>query len=284
MGEIYTIKPSAKEKKYGCIHQKSVKETAPLHNHEAFYEMFIVTQGRALHLVNGTIQHLKRGSLVFVRPSDLHKYDYDKNYDFEFINFSFPEEAVKEMQEFLDDSKKFQEMLDARYSPLVNISLKDSKILETELIKFKSNFLNSNKEVSNNSFKIYLLKLINDYFLEDYHSNIDKNMPSWLMYTLTEMQSVENFSVGLTRMIELANCTQEHLTRVCKQYVGDTPTNIINNNRLDYSGYLLKTTNLDIIEIQNIVGFNNLSHFYHLFKKKFECSPRQFRIGDNLIN
>ncbi len=282
MENLYTVRLEDNKKKYGFLHQKSVKETFALHNHDGFYEMFIVTEGRALHLVNGTIQHLKRGSFVFVRPQDTHRYDYDKNFDFEFINFSFPEDTVNEMLEFLDDNSKFKEMIKDRYSPLVNVSLKDAKILESELMKFKEYILDTKREFSDNSFKIYLLRLINEYFLEDYHSNIDGNMPDWLMYTLTEMQSVENFSIGLSRMIQLANCSQEHLTRICKQYVGDTPTNIINNNRIDYSAYLLRTTNLDIIEIQNVVGFNNLSHFYHVFKKKYECTPRQFRLGKEI--
>ncbi len=98
------------------------------------------------------------------------------------------------------------------------------------------------------------------------------------MNTLTQMHSIANFSLGLPRMIEIAQCSQEHLTRECKRHIGDTPTNIINNYRIDYAAYLLKTTNIDIIEIHNTVGFNNLSHFYHLFKKKLECSPRQFRL------
>ncbi len=172
MDIFYTEKTESSKTRYRFLHQKSVKETAPLHNHEHFYEMFIVTRGRALHLVNETTQYLKRGSLVFVRPSDIHKYDYYKDFDFEFINFSFTQDTVHDILTFLDDNIKFQKMLDNKYPPLINLSLKDTKILENEIMKFKEYIIENKNEVSNNSYKIYLIKLINTYFLEDYYSSI----------------------------------------------------------------------------------------------------------------
>ena len=56
------------------IRQDSVRETYQLHCHD-FYEFFLVTKGRALHIVNDTVQTVSRGSLVFVRPDDAHCYD-----------------------------------------------------------------------------------------------------------------------------------------------------------------------------------------------------------------
>ena len=102
-------------------------------------------------------------------------------------------------------------------------------------------------------------------------------MPDWLIDLLQDIMHFDNFSIGLKRMIELSNCSQEHLTRECKKYLKLTPTQIINENRLNYAAYLLKTTNLDAINICQDSGFNNLSHFYHLFKKSFNCSPNEFR-------
>ena len=59
------------------IRQDSVRETYQLHCHD-FYEFFLVTKGRALHIVNDTVQTVSRGSLVFVRLDDAHCYDYYK--------------------------------------------------------------------------------------------------------------------------------------------------------------------------------------------------------------
>jgi AraC-like DNA-binding protein len=40
---------------------------------------------------------------------------------------------------------------------------------------------------------------------------------------------------------------------------------------------LLDTTELPIMDIAMDVGFNNLSHFYHQFKKVYGYSPNKFR-------
>ena len=71
------------------IRQDSVGETYQLHCHD-FYEFFLVTIGRALHVVNDTYQIVSRGSLVFVRPDDTHCYDYYKSQDFSFYNSGIP--------------------------------------------------------------------------------------------------------------------------------------------------------------------------------------------------
>ena len=48
-----------------------IHQTAKLHTH-TFYEMFVVAEGTALHMVNHAIQTLHRGDLVFIRPRDVH--------------------------------------------------------------------------------------------------------------------------------------------------------------------------------------------------------------------
>lgn len=296
MENFYTELVTEKSSKYIFLHQKSVAETAPLHNH-TYYEMFLVTKGKALHLVNGSIQQLKKGSLVFIRSHDIHKYDYYQEHDFEFINFTFWDSVVSDILNFLDDKDKFQEMLDSKYPPIINLSLSDTAELEKSVLDFRHQMNtgennsesnsknNSESNLSNNlnnNYKIYLLQLINNYFLGSYYSNIDNhtNVPPWLAKTILEMQEVENFSVGLDKMISISGYSQHHLNRQCRKYIGETPTNIINNNRIDYAAYLLKTSKLEILTIQQTVGFDSLSHFYHLFKKKFGVSPRQFRLNN----
>ena len=53
------------------------------HDHD-YYEIFLTISGTIKHYVNGQIQNLDPGCLVFIRPQDKHLYVYqnEKNYEF----------------------------------------------------------------------------------------------------------------------------------------------------------------------------------------------------------
>ncbi|SHH72406.1 helix-turn-helix domain-containing protein, partial [Clostridium grantii] len=48
-----------------------------------------------------------------------------------------------------------------------------------------------------------------------------------------------------------------------------------------YAKNLLTNTNMSILDISMESGFENLSHFYHLFKKNFQVTPAKFRKINN---
>ena len=51
----------------------------------------------------------------------------------------------------------------------------------------------------------------------------------------------------------------------------------INKKRIYTSLKLLKNTDLSIEEIGDLIGLNNTSYFYTLFKKEIGTSPKQYR-------
>ncbi len=78
-------------------------------------------------------------------------------------------------------------------------------------------------------------------------------------------------------MVDISGKTKEHLSREFKKYFGITPTKFINNLKLNYSANLLTSMDESIPFISFESGFENLSHFYHLFKLKYDISPNRFR-------
>ena len=66
--------------------------------------------------------------------------------------------------------------------------------------------------------------------------------------------------------------------RFFKKYIGMSCIQYINNLRLDNASKLLTTTNKTIMEISLDVGFDNLSYFNKLFKRKYNMTPKAFRL------
>lgn len=118
-----------------------------------------------------------------------------------------------------------------------------------------------------------------DYFFSHEYCQEINPLPVWLKLLLSEMQKVENFRVGYSKMCDLANCTHNHLNRIMKKYTNKTPMEYINEQKLNYLLYLLSQTSMSILEVAETCGFSNLSHFYHLFRKLFGQTPFQIRKG-----
>ncbi len=110
----------------------------------------------------------------------------------------------------------------------------------------------------------------------DMQSSIVHLAPKWLFETMYAMSRPENFIQGLPRLLEITHCSQEHIIRTFKKYLGKTPTEYINDLRLTYAADLILQKNYDITDACFSSGFNNISHFYHKFKEKYNCSPGEY--------
>jgi transcriptional regulator GlxA family with amidase domain len=75
----------------------------------------------------------------------------------------------------------------------------------------------------------------------------------------------------------LADMTPVSFSRFFKLRTGKTVTDYIIDIRLGHATRLLFDTTHSISEICYACGFNNLSNFNRIFKKKKDCSPKEFR-------
>lgn len=83
--------------------------------------------------------------------------------------------------------------------------------------------------------------------------------------------------VKLTEVARLANMTEVSFSRFFKSRTGITFIDSLLELRLGHASRLLIDTNQSISEIAYSCGFNNLSNFNRIFKKKKGCTPQEFR-------
>lgn len=274
---VKVLTQNKKDRNIMVLKQESVQETYPLHTHD-FYEFFLVTKGRATHVVNKSVQIVERGSLVFVRPSDEHCYDFYKSQYFEFYNVGISVDMFKSLNGLF--SGHAVELDRSKLPRHVKLNDNEIYILEgflKELRKTKTDYEYDICFSKTACFVIYKM-LTKPEFSEN------KIIPEWILNAIDEMSKKENFTVGLSRLVEICNYSQEHINREFKKYMKVTPTQYINKLRLRYSYELLKTTDLEIIDVSQSSGFNNLSHFYSEFKKTYGCSPNAIRKQINMNN
>lgn len=259
---------------FRCRFITSDTEREVLHAHE-FYEIFLTLTDNVKHTINGTTEMLKKGSLVFVRPDDIHYYSHDLE-PYNFINLAFSTEIADALFSFLGDDFPFRQFIIAELSPTVLLSANECRSLKELLQKIIS--LTWNNSAKKSLFcKMILTTIFTEYFIH-YKPCTGSEIPAWLSETCRLMHNKENFLGGIPTMVRLSGKTYEHLSRTLKQYYDKTVTKYINDIRLNYAANLITYTNLSITEIYLECGYNNPGWFFTCFKKKFGISPNQFRL------
>ena len=83
--------------------------------------------------------------------------------------------------------------------------------------------------------------------------------------------------ITLTEVAKLANMTDVSFSRFFRSRTGITFMDSLLEMRLGHASRLLIDTTESVAEIAYNCGFNNISNFNRLFKKKKGCTPREFR-------
>lgn len=83
--------------------------------------------------------------------------------------------------------------------------------------------------------------------------------------------------IALTEVAAAVHLSPSRLSHLFTQKTGRPLTGYLHDVRLFWARYFLANTSLRIIEIAAKVGFDNVSHFNHIFRKKEGQSPRQYR-------
>ena len=65
--------------------------------------------------------------------------------------------------------------------------------------------------------------------------------------------------------------------RFFKEHLHTSFTKYLNDYRLIQAKKLLSESDLSILEVAGRCGFNNISYFNRLFKKKYSLTPRELR-------
>jgi AraC-like DNA-binding protein len=91
------------------------------------------------------------------------------------------------------------------------------------------------------------------------------------------MKANYNKNISLEEIAKIVSMTEVGFSRFIKKRTGKTFIDSLNDIRLGHASRLLIDTTLTIAEVSYKCGFNNLSYFNRIFKKRYHCTPKEFR-------
>ncbi|OGV56096.1 MAG: hypothetical protein A2017_16035 [Lentisphaerae bacterium GWF2_44_16] len=247
-----------------------------VHSHD-FAEIFLVLSGKIGHMVNGELCELGTGSLVFIRPSDTHCFEHIENESCELVNFSFQLELLLEFSEYLGNASFLKRFTAPVLSPTFRVSISEAERIAFALLQINTGQSGISPEIAGIKVKAILAELFIKFFLEPESAVSNPNIPEWLDKLCNEMKRPENLLKGLKALQTMAPCTPEHLCKTFRKHLNRTPTEFINELRVNHAAKLLADSDEKIYSIALDLGFQSLSRFYNIFRKYYRISPAKYR-------
>lgn len=246
-----------------------------LHSHD-FSEILLVTGGGLTHRVNGEKQHLAAGSICFLRPDDLHGFGPDgKSEQCEIVMLDFGLELFLSLSIYVENDAFLQQLTASVLPPCFKIESGSCSALYSRLLKLNSP--STLPVLRKAELKILIGELFVRFFIDQSNLLGESQVPDWLAQLCLVMRREENLTEGLERMQKLAYRTPGHLCKSFRKYLGKTPTDFINELRINQAAKMLADSQEDILNIADSLNFQSLSRFYHLFGKQYGISPGAYR-------
>ncbi len=238
------------------------------HTHDGFVECLLMVSGKMRHLINGKEQLLRAGQFVMIREADQHDFRPIHDEPFAFRNIAFRTETLEYIQ------KRYAPTQDSFWGGndvLPNVWTLDGTAFERMELRIARLTASLRKRIYIEQF---LLDVLTDSLQRPRHMKI---MPDWLECACEAMRDSAQFTEGTPALFRLASRSPEHVSRELKRCTGETPTELINRLRLEHAARRLLLSGEDITTIAYNSGFETLSYFSSLFKKRFGLTPRDYR-------
>jgi len=254
--------------------------TYPLHKHEEMELNFVENCDGARRIVGDSIEVLGKYDLVLVGSGLEHTWDqYDcTSHSIHEITIQFPPDLLGE--QFLQ--KNQLSSLRALFE-----NAKRGIAFELPAIMELYGKITSITAAQPGFYRMLsLLEILYELSLQDnYHllasksfANV-KNQPESRRVRAVEEYIDQNFKkeIRLKTLADIAGMTPAAFSRFFRTRTGKTVSDYIIDTRLGYAARLLVDSHTNVAEICYTCGFNNISNFNRIFKKKKGCSPTAFR-------
>jgi AraC-like DNA-binding protein len=253
--------------------------TYPIHNHEVYELNFVERAPGVRRIVGDSNEVIGEYDLVLITSPDL-EHVWEQNtctsedirevtvhFDIDFESSIFARNPFNSMKKMMLEAQKGlafpMEAIIRVYQMLDTLSsIKDGyyafiqfMTILYELSKYEGRPLASSSyakvEISSDSRRVQKVR-----------SFIDQNYRD---------------EIRLPQVAEIAGMSPSAFSRFFKLHTGRNLSDYVIDLRLGYASRLLVDSSRSVAEIGYTCGFNNLSNFNRIFKKRKGCSPTEFR-------
>jgi AraC-like DNA-binding protein len=267
-GDCFTIFSRVKE-----------KFDFPLHYHDEYELNLIINAKGAKRVVGGHIEAIDDLELVLVGPNVYHAW-----FTHQCQSKSITEVTIQFHKDLFDDKFLRRNQL-SFVKNMIERSQRGILFSPETIAALKDRIYSLNKKSGFDSV-LELLSILHDLSIsrnmktlsdssfsnEQFHYN-SRRIEKVFEY----MNSHYNMQITLAEVAKIANMPEASFSRFIKKRTGKTFIDSLNEIRLGHASRMLIDTTNTVAEIAYKCGFNNISNFNRIFKRKKFCIPKDFR-------
>ena len=268
-------------------------EKTILHRHSS-YELMYVLEGEVYQNIENERHYYSEGSGCLMNLNTRHMEEYSGCYKIIFLQLSpeyieklrnatyLFEEKNPFLNNFFDDHRHenniTKEYID--FIPTQNLSW-----LKSNMNKFFDKLFNEfvNPSISATyMINAYLCNIFYNLFSKEYYIDtpirIGSEPERLLFEQITAFMIASHSKVTRKMLTDKFSYSGDYLYKIISKYTGMSIYNYSVELCMREAERLLRTTDLNINEIAESVGFHNYTQFYKQFQKRFNLTPRKYRL------
>ena len=255
-----------------------------LHRHD-YYELVYIYQGGNVNLFQNSRIEMKQRDILLLNPNTLHC-PYILNKQDCMFNIKIPISIIENsMLSLLSDNHLFSNFIidymyqvnkasDYLYFPYDPES-KIAIIMETIIMEYINKNVCFQKVIE--SMLIYLFAELTRMYYKNNANIINGEQKNRTVADIIAYMNQNSSTVTLDSIAEKFGYSPSYISRIIKKHTNKNYVDIIKEFKLNKAKQYLESSDLPITEIISLVGFNDASYFYKLFKSKFLLSPAEYR-------
>ncbi len=251
----------------------------PAHWHNDM-EIIYIKKGQGRITVDLVPIVVNSGDIIVVPPGQLHSIEQFEDQSMEYENIIFQLNMLMAVQGDTCTEKFFQPLLQRQ------ISIWNHYTPDSSVYPVLSNCLDTMDNICKTFAPGYELAIKGQLFTLFYSliSFIKDPLPSHQNKSLDRLKDIlkyveTNYSdkISIADAADICGFSQSHFMKFFKQNMAVSFTDYLNDYRLTMATRLLVSSSDSIVNIAAETGFDNLSYFNRLFKRKYGCTPTAFR-------
>jgi len=246
-----------------------------LYHSHTFFEIAYIVSGNADHLINGHIEQISAGDVLFLRPGDMHMYICNENNpEFLHRDILLGVPLWNRVLDFLDN-ESIREML-ARLPCRSRIGNAQLQFLEEEFTHIDASADPAEQMPMLLSATVSLLSSL----LSGASNKQTKGYPLWLSQLISQINTSRAMQMSkrdITRLMSSFSYNPSYISRTFKKYTGVNMSEYINDLRFSTAYTLLQYTDFSVEKVIEYIGLNNKSYFYREFKQRYHMTPKKVK-------
>lgn len=241
-------------------------------------ELLLILEGDLDVYIDEECYHLTSGDVMIIGASELHRDRSHSLLDYIVLQF--------DLEPFFDQSTiPYMRFFSETQLPLskANYIFQENRAVKEQTASYIQQMLNEadRKETGYELAVSVLIKQILLILLRHDNRKVLIEQDNFDRIRLKPvLDYIENHltdRIQVDEVCKIANMSYYYFVKYFKKTIGLSFTEYVNYRKVKWAERILLTKDLSISEVGERIGMPNMAHFYKMFKKYNDCSPKQFQ-------